>query len=342
MGTVIPAEEVTLTPQVSGQIVSLSPSVVPGGLVKTDDVLLEIDARDYEYAIQQCNQAMARAQLDLKLERGNQAVARAEYNLLDDMVSEQDRELVLREPHLKQVQAAWEASKAALAQAELNRDRCRIKAPFNGIIREKRVDRGATVSPATQLLTLTGTDAYWIEVVVRADELKWIQLPDDKDRDGSLVRVFDKSQWGSDVYREGTVIRLLPDLETDGRMARLLVCVRDPLSLNSGDLPLLLIGSYVRVEIRGKTIPTVIPVARDHQRNGDVVWIMNSENGLEIRPVEIVFRDKLIVYVRHGLEPGERIVVTDIEAPVENMPLCLVSSLSDETLHPKSQEEAPL
>jgi hypothetical protein len=122
----------------------------------------------------------------------------------------------------------------------------------------------------------------------------------------------------------------------------LLVCVRDPLSLNSGDLPTLLIGSYVRVEISGKTIFSVIPLARDHLRNGDVVWIMNLENGLEIRPVEIVFRNKLTVYVRHGLEPGERIVVTDIEAPVENMPLCLVSSLSDETLHPKSQEEAPL
>jgi hypothetical protein len=35
------------------------------------------------------------------------------------------------------------------------------------------------------------------------------------------------------------------------------------------------------------------------------------------------------VYVDQGLEPGERLVITDIGAPVANMPLRLESSVTE-------------
>jgi RND family efflux transporter MFP subunit len=337
MGTVVPAQEVILTPQVSGQIVSLSPALVPGGLVKAGDSLLEIDPRDYKFSIKQCNKTVAQARLHLKLEQGNQVVAQTEYNLLGELVSEQDSVLILREPHLKEAEAALEASEAALAQAELNRDRCRITAPFNGIIREKMVDQGTAVSPSVALLSLVGTNEYWIETTVRVDDLNLIQIPGNDFSDGSPVQVFNESQWGFDVYRQGNVIRLLPDLETAGRMARLLIRIQDPLSLDSGGLPILLIGSYVRVKITGKTIPSVIPVARDYLHDGNTVWIMNKENCLEIRPVEVVFKDKFTVYVSYGIDPGEHIIVTDIITPVENMLLRLDSSSSDDENHQENQ-----
>jgi len=325
MGTVLPAQQVTLAPQVSGRIVALGPNVIPGGLVKADESLVVIDSRDYEFAIQQRGQDVAQAQLNLKLEQGNQAVAKAEYNLLGELVSQEDRNLVLREPHLKRAEAALEAAKATLGQAVLNRDRCTIGAPFNGIVQEKLADVGATVSPSSRLLTLVGTDEYWIEVLVPVNELQWIDIPGEKPDDGSLVRVYDKSQWGPETYREGRVIRLLPNLETAGRMARVLVRVMDPLSLSSPGRPNLLIGSFVRLEIVGRMLSSIIPVSRDHLRDGDRVWIMNGQDRLEIRPVQIAFRDKFTVYVRDGLEVGERIVVTDIGAPVDDMPLRLES-----------------
>jgi multidrug efflux pump subunit AcrA (membrane-fusion protein) len=233
-----------------------------------------------------------------------------------------------------------QASEAALAQAGLNLERCQITAPFNGIVREKYVDLGASVSPSTQLLTLIGTDEYWIEVVVRANKLDLIQIPDSNVNNRSTVRVFDKSQWSLDIYRQGHVIRLLPELETNGRMARLLVSVQDPLSLNAGDLPSLLIGSYVHVEIIGKTISSVIPLAREYLRNGNTVWIMNQDNCLEIRPVQIAYGDKSTVFIRHGLNPTDRIVVTNIEAPVENMPLSLELYAMDNTPNLDNDEES--
>jgi RND family efflux transporter MFP subunit len=331
MGTVMPARQVTLTPQVSGQIISLSPEVIPGGLVQADRILVQIDTRDYEFTVRQRKGDVARAELNLKLEQGSQTVAQAEYRLLGEMVDQQDRELVLREPHLREAEAALEASEAVLDAAMLNLLRCTVTAPFNGIVQEKLVDMGAAVSPATPLLTLIGTDEYWVEVLVPVDQLQWIHFPGQEPGDGSVVRIIDQSQWGPGVYREGRVIQLLPDLEKAGRMARVLVSVEDPLSLASGPGkgPRLLVGSFIRAEIVGRTLTSVVPVARDHLRDGDNVWIMNDRDCLEIRPVTVVFRDKFTVYVDQGLEPGERLVITDIGAPVANMPLRLESSVTE-------------
>jgi RND family efflux transporter MFP subunit len=303
--------------------------------------LLKIDSRDYEFFIQQSSHAVAQAQLDLKLEQGNQVVAKAEYKMLEELVSQEDCELVLRELHLKQAEAALKASEAELAQARLNLERCQITAPFNGVVREKYIDLGASVSPSTQLLRLIGTDEYWIEIAVRTDELELIHIPDSNNNDdGSMVRIFNKSQWDSNTSRQGSIIRLLPTLETNGRMARLLVSVQDPLSLNADDMPLLLIGSYVHAEIAGKIIYSVFPLKREYLRNGDTVWIMNQDNCLEIRPVQIAYRDKSFIYIREGLEATDRIIITNIETPIENMPVSLNTSLMDTAAIQNNREES--
>jgi len=155
-GTVIPAQQVTLQPQVAGQIVELSPDVVPGCRVEAGEKLVAIDPRDYEIAVQQAQSTVAMAEKDLKLERGNQAVARQEYELLGDVIADEDRELVLREPQLASAQAALKSAQAALKKSQINLARCEISAPFNAIVQHKHVDLGATVATNSQLVTLIG------------------------------------------------------------------------------------------------------------------------------------------------------------------------------------------
>ena len=107
-------------------------------------------------------------------------------------------------------------------------------------------------------------------------------------------------------------------------MAQLLVSVKDPLSLHGdSSLPKLLIGSYVRVDIEGIQLLDVFRIKREYLREGNSVWIMNDVNKLEIRPIEIVFRSNDVVYVENGLQEGQRLIITDISAPVEGMDLRL-------------------
>ncbi len=341
MGPVVPARQITLTPEVTGQVVHISPLVIPGGAIEEGQVLIRIDARDYEAIVKQRESDVARAELNLKLEEGNQQVALQEYDLLEEIVQDQDRALVLRQPHLEEARAALEAARAALAKAKLDVARCTVKAPFNAIIQSKHVDVGARVAAGSPLLEIMGTDEYWIEAKLFVDQLPWITIPNGDGRQtGSPAKIYDAA-WDAQTYREGTVLRLLGQLEAQGRLAQVLIAVKDPLSLASSDLPPVLVDSYVRVEIQGRMLDDVFAVKRDYLHDGDFIWVMNDKDRMEIRPVEAAFRDKETVYLSGGLSDGDRIVVTDISAPVDGMLLRVADMDKDETMQSKTGPAEP-
>jgi len=322
-GLVMPAQRVTLHPQVTGQIVEVSPDVVPGGFVQAGQKLMVIDHRDYKIQVRQRQSEVAKANKDLKVEQGNQAVAKQEYEILGEVITDEDRELVLREPQLLSAQAAQESAQAALEKAELDLARCDIVAPFNAVIQQKDTDLGASVSINSQLVTLIGTDEAWVEAKVFANQLKWLDIPKRNGDLGANVTIRNTGVWGGDRFRTGRVLCLLGELETEGRLARLLVTVDDPFCLKpqNRNLPQILISSYVSAEIEGRTLSDVFPIQRSHLRDNDTVWIMDDDGQLETRQVQIVFRGPDRVYVTEGLAENEKLVVTDIAAPLEGMPL---------------------
>jgi len=323
MGTVVPAESVMLQPQIGGEIVSVSDDLEPGGLFRTGDELLRIDPRDFELAVLQRESEVAQAQSTLRLEQGQQTIARREFEILNESLEDDDRELVLRKPQLESVRAQLALAKAKLEQAKLDLQRSRVRAPFNSIVESSEVDVGARVTSANILATLVGTDSCWLEVSVPVKQLQWIDIPRGSDTEGSRVRISNPDAWGADAFRAGRVIRLAGDLEAEGRMARLIVEVDDPFTLKPehSDQPVMLMGSYVSVEIEGRPLEQVATIAREHLRDGDRLWIMGADATLEIRKIDIVFRGHDQVLVADGIEAGEQLVVTDLAAPVAGMPL---------------------
>ena len=323
MGTVIPAESVTLQAQVGGEIVSVSDDLEPGGLFSAGDELLRIDPRDYELAVLQRESEVAQAQSTLRLEQGQQAIAKREFEIHNESMQEDDLDLVLRKPQLESVRAQLALARASLEKAQLDLQRTRVRAPFNAIVESKAVDVGARVTTANTLAVLAGTDACWVEVSVPVRELKWISIPRGSAVAGSRVRISNPAAWGEGAWREGHVIRLAGGLEKEGRMARLIVAVDDPFTLRpeNSDKPVMLMESYVSVEIEGRPLEQVASVAREHLRDGDQLWIMGADDALDIRKVDIVFRGHNQVLVTNGIEAGERLVVTDLAAPVAGMPL---------------------
>ena len=325
MGTVIPAREIDLKPQVAGKITQFNPELLPGGIFQTGQSLMRIEPADYELQVEQRQCEIDNAQNNLKLEQGNQKIARQEFELLGDVIDENDTDLVLRQPQLLSLQSSLQAAQSQLKQANLDLDRTHITAPFNGIVKEKYVDLGATVQPTSTLITLTGIDEYWIELQVFVDQLKWIKIPRKNNEPGSPVKILNPTVWGEDSYREGKVLRLGSYLETRGRLAKLLVSVKDPLALGNENKQAepLLIGSYVHGVIQGNRIISVIKLNRELLRDGDKVWLYTAENTLKIQPVKVVFRAEDYVLIADGINPDSQVIVTDIAAPVDGMPLRL-------------------
>jgi RND family efflux transporter MFP subunit len=320
MGTVVPAREMTLESRVSGEIVWMNPEFAPGGFLKAGEEALRIDPTDYQLDLARKKSQVADAAYRLKMELGHQEVAKREWQLLKGNKSAKDAELALRKPHLEKARADLAAARAELKGAELDLERTRITAPFNAVVRERHVELGSQVSTQEKLAELVGTDEYWVQVSAPVDRLRWLRIPRTTDEEGPDVVI----RYGTGAeMRKGTLIKLLSDLEAEGRMARLLVSVKDPLDLSNPDSarPPLLIGEYVQAGIQGRELTDVFRIPRSALRDGARVWIAAPDDTLSIREVEALWRDSDTVLLRDGLQTGDRLILSDIAAPVAGMPL---------------------
>ena len=326
-GLVQPAEQITLRSQVDGRIIEIKPEFVPGGHFEHNDVILRIDPTDYVLARQQRQSDLEKAKAALLLEQGNQVVAQQEFKLLGESLSDQEQTLVLRIPQLNTARAAVAAATAALQSAKLALSRTVVKAPFDANVLRRHVNLGTYATTTTDLGTLVGTREYWVELVVPLAQLRWITIPQTSGQTGSTVRLYHDHVWGTGMFRTGQVIRLLTDLETEGRMARLLVAIKDPLTLHGDDpnAPRVLLGTYLRAEIQGRTIPDIAKVERHWIRDQDTVWLVKGDQTLEIRKVNIAHRGIRHVIVSEGLHKGDRLIITNLPSPTEGMPLRLMN-----------------
>ena len=323
MGTVIPKREVVIKPQVSGEIISFSDKLVPGGHFSQGEQLLAIDPSDYRLAVRQLSSEVARVEADYQIELGRQRVAQKEFELLGEAVSEEEKNLMLREPQLEDIRASLEGAAARLEQAQLNLQRTIVNAPFNAVVISRDVNLGTSVSMGTPLATLVDSDAFWVEAPVPVSQLKWIHTGEKSNTDGSQVLIYDAAAWGSETNRPGQVIGVMADVEAQGRMAKLLIEVPDPLALQarSSNLSRLLLGSYVRVEIAGQALPRPVAIERDLVHDGNRIWIMDEQGNLDIRTIEITFRDQDQVLVTGGISAGELLVTSNLPSPVQGMSL---------------------
>jgi len=341
MGTVVPARQVVLQPRVKGEIVRVTDALIPGGVLQADQFVFEIDPTDYALALKQREGDVARAELAWQLELSQQAIAQSEYELLNELkpIDESDKDLILRKPHLAAARADLDAAKATKDQADLDLKRTKISAPFNATVMAKHVDVGTQVSTTTKLATLVGTDEYWIQVSLPVSRLKWLTIPKTNGQAGSPVRVYSDTGWGAGVHRDGHVTRLMGDIVKEGRMARVLVTVPDPLALdkrNAGK-PGMLLGALLRIEIDAAQLENVFDVPRTALRDGAEVWILNGENELEIRPVEVAWSDRDRALIRSGLASGEKLITSDLTVARNGMKLSTGEPASQPASGPASQ-----
>ena len=320
-GTVIPARRVTIEPQVRGLVVRQHEALVPGGYVSEGEELVGIDPADYELTVVEQEAALEEAEYEIALERGRQVVASREWRLLEGDLPENEanRSLVLREPHLARTEALVRKAENEIDRARLDLSRTSVVAPFNAVVLDESVETGQLVESGTPVATLVGTDEFWVRVSVPVEKLRWIALGEDGS-EGAPAKVLLKTGEGAVVTREGRVMRLLSDLEPDGRMARLVVSVRDPLGLRDTGAPTpLLLGSYVRVEIDAGELSEVISVPRFAMREDSRIWLVGADNRLIIRPAHVVWNRPDTVLIENCIEPGELLVVSGLRVALPGM-----------------------
>lgn len=320
-GTVQAAKDIILSPQVGGEVISISENFIPGSFVKKGEVLLQINPADYRNVLMLRKSDLELAKSNLSIEMGRQDVARKDFELIGQEMTADNQALVLREPQLEAEKANVAAAEAAVSQAQLDLQRTTIRAPFDAHVISRSTNIGAQLVPGAEIGRLVGMDEYWVIANVPMGKVNWLTFDENGSENASEVKIY-SNNWSENQYREGRLFRLVGALDAQTRLARVLISVPDPLvrKASMDTLPPLMIGAFVESHIQAREIRDVVRLSRDHLRQGGTVWVM-EEGKLSIRNVEIVFQDADYAYIREGLNDNEQVVTTDLSTVVEGSDL---------------------
>ena len=307
-GRVQAGQQLSLIPQVGGQVLSTHTELVAGGRIAEGEEILHIDPTDYQAYLRAEQNRVSQANLELALETQRNEAAAEEWTLL--MGEEQADSLVLREPHLEVAETALDGAQSARTLARLNLDRTRMVAPFDLVILEENIDLGQVLGAGQTVASAVGTAYFFVQASVPIEALEEISIP------GAPARIHQRSG-DPTLYRSGTVERLASDLDPLSQMAVVYIRVEAPLETLSGSPPLL-VGSYVDVVIEGHTVD-VVPVPHDALLPGQRVWLVDEEETLRAADLDVSWSDTEFAYARSGIDGGSRVVTPPMAMPLEGM-----------------------
>lgn len=323
-GTVIPYRSQTLASRVSSQIITLSKDLIPGSIVKKGELLVTLDPTDYELILKEKEASVANAKLTLQTELENQKSAQYDFSIFKQNVTPEQKEYLLRYPHIKAAKANLKSQEASYEKAKSDLKRCKIYAPFDAVVLDVAVAAGDTVSSSKTLATLAKTEAFWIKVALSPAKLKGIDIPNYNAKNGSNATIRHDFWDQNTLSLNGKVQSIEKVLDEKSKMAYLLIRVNDPLLLTTHQKhqkPLLLNG-FVSIDIEGKRMCNVLRIPLNVLHHNDTVWILQENHTLHIQKVTKVWQDEKYVYLpAKTLKANESLITTFLETPIEGMPL---------------------
>ncbi|MEO6597630.1 MAG: efflux RND transporter periplasmic adaptor subunit [Planctomycetota bacterium] len=338
-GTIEPFRTVELSSQVAGRIVATSPALRAGGFFASGDVLVEIEATDFQLAIVQQDAAVARAELRLLQERAEaDAAVRAWQQLEGNRPADP---LVTRQPQILDAEKALAAAKASLERSRLDLDRTKVRAPFAGRVRSATAETGQLVSPGQRLAVLFDLAFVEVRLPIPVADAAFLTLPmqaqaSTREPNGSettngpevqLTTQFagQRSTWkGSIVRTEGEIDRRTRQLTLVARVATNDMATTAQNGANNA-APLL-VGMFVQARVSGRTFEDVVVVPRAALRDGTHVWLVDAEQRLRRRDVQVLRAEADRIVLGSGLDAGDQICITNLETPTDGMPVRIVDA----------------
>lgn len=317
-GTVAPRTETTLVAEVPGKIAAIAPSLVAGGFFAEGEELLTIDPRQYELSVIAAEAEVAQRRTALAIETAEAEVAIAQWQ---ELGRGEAPPLARRQPQIAQAEAALAGADARLQQAKLDLERCHVRAPYAGRVWDKRVDVGQYVPLGTALARIYAVDYAEVRLPLTDGELQFLDLPLDYQDGTPATRTpevtLSTSFAGSQHEWPGRIVRTEGEIDPKTRMVHAVARVDHPYARSdNGDpaRPPLAVGMFVDATIAGRTFDGIFIVPRSALRpGGEQVLVIDAENRLQPRKVEVLRQTRLDALVRAGLSDGEQVCLTPLE-----------------------------
>lgn len=275
------------------------------------------------------------------------------YLAQQNKVRQLENEISLLPTKRDTLKAQIELIEAQLEDAKFNLENTEVKLPFDARLADTPVEIGQFVNTGTLLAEADSVNLTEVVTDVPLEQMRLlvqsgssssslISLGPDFDLSG-LIESFGLSatvRINAGTFQaewEARVVRFLELVDPQTRTIGVVVAVDQPyLNARPGIRPPLLKGMFCEVELRGKPGKERVILPRPAWHDG-FVYIVNKENRLERRSVETAYFQNNFAVLENGIEPGEKIVVSDLSPAVEGM---LLNAVVDPGLFQQIIEEA--
>jgi RND family efflux transporter MFP subunit len=289
-GIVKPRYSLTMTSQVSGEVISISNQFETGQVVKKGHILGQLQNSELNSAVASAKNTLATAELALKEEARQGEQARAEWAAAG-FKGDPDSDLVLREPQFEAAKADVESAKAALSNAQTKLKHTQLTSPFNALVVARNISLGSYLSSGSEIGTLYSVDRADIKIDLSNSD--WLKLPDTKTllKDGwpALISSIDNN----DTW-QGKIISVNQHIDETTRMRSLLVSLDRPLD----QTPALIPGAFIEVSIQGKRLDNLWRLPNTALSQKSEIWYIDQDSRLAAFETTPRFVDSKYVYIQ--------------------------------------------
>ena len=305
-GTVPPRSENELIPEVSGSIVFMSPSLVSGGFFKKDDLLFSIEPLDYEVALEQSSAALKSAESELENAQRNHD---RQINLAKKQsISESRKEEAIN--RLRFAESAHREANARVSLAKKNLERTKIRAPYDGRVRNEKIDLGQFVNRGQSIASIYAIDSAEIRLPVHDKELAFLDLSlfeTAKSKDDAVIL---KATFAGEQHTwSARIARTEGELDSRTRMINVIAEIDSPYS-SKDSRPPLTIGLFVEAEILGRFIKDAVVIPQSAIQDRNLVYTVNEKNRLEFKKVKILRMINDQAVITDGLKTGDTVCIS--------------------------------
>ena len=207
----------------------------------------------------------------------------------DEVTARQQAALARRDV----AKAGQAQAQAALSQARTSLDYTRIRAPFDGVVTEKKADSGTLASPGMPIFTVEDVRRYRLEATVNENDLHYV-------RTGQQVSVAIDALDNAGL--NGRVVQIVPAADSASRTFLVKIELPTDARLRSG-----LFGraQFSRGERRALLIPRSAVIERGQLQG---IYVLDQNKVASLRYITLGKPSGAEVEVLAGLQGGEQLV----------------------------------
>jgi RND family efflux transporter MFP subunit len=311
VGRFVAVDAVEIRARVSGYLEKVH--FTDGQLVKAGDLLFTLDQRPFRAALDQAKADLARAKSQVDLSAAD--LSRAETLLQQKTIAEAlyDQRVQAK----RAADAALQAAEAALKTAELNLEFTELRAPVSGRIGDRRVSPGNLVTG-----TITGTTTL-LATVVSIDPIRFEFSFDE----ASYLRYQRSARDAGKADERGTKLpvelRLLDEKDFEHKGS--IDFVDNVIDTGSGTIrgravfrnanALFTPGMFARIRVPGSPEYEALLVpdaAIGTEQIRKFVYVVDGENTVRQKYIELGSLQGRLRVVRSGLDPEDRVIVNGL------------------------------